>query len=428
MPILAICRHRVLFLLTGATAVYLSAARPTLTPTSPSVWEPVAPYRSERETSEALNDSGVHAWRLFIDLNRPALSPASGMRGQVDPTQPYGSDGWATWQTWKYVTEVFRRDGSGPGPYNTPPQVELYDSFKGSTAQAQGIPKGVETTNGAGFNTQEGEVRINQVLYDDIVKKELFSIDGQEAWRRTGKKLSFPPGSIEVKASWKDLGEIHQNRPDRSEYHLMTYHGHVWGLRGLHVMSKDLPNWFWCTFEHYRNPEPVLPDQQLADIEPRSNPEFQFFQPDPKRRLIYPVPTGLMGTKWRFYRLRGVMTDFTGPTGIPNRLSSAVLEFPQSLQSSGSCMSCHAKATIGSLSLRNPGEVIDHRGLVYEEHQTRLYPMENEPMLPPALPLEPRSSMGVPDPSIFGDPQYPAYTQLDYVYALYRAHRRKGGN
>ncbi len=109
----------------------------------------------------------------------------------------------------------------------------------------------------------------------------------------------------------------------------------TWGLIALHIITKDLPNWFWSTFEHIDN-KTSGPTWSVKSVDRVACPT------PPHDCDLAPTGFGLEGTKWANYRLRGSQIDFINSIGAPTTLSNSQLEAVQN----SSCMTCHAMATI----------------------------------------------------------------------------------
>ena len=202
------------------------------------------------------------------------------------------------------------------------------------------------------------ETRLNKEAFQFVVDKNLFSIEGQEDFLNKNLAVDFPVPATEVKAAWRMFTEVELDpaktfrdlnnngtiEDDERGLRLLerTYHigyGVVrnqatgtsdlrpFGLVGLHIITKDIPNWFWTTFEHVDNP--------LANIDSldRYSPPGQGYPPE------------VEGTIWRFYRLRGTQVDFVTSVGRPTILGNTQIE--GTFQESSSCITCHARASIG---------------------------------------------------------------------------------
>jgi plastocyanin len=165
-----------------------------------------------------------------------------------------------------------------------------------------------------------GESRMNKATYDFVWKNKIYSLKGLRAFASKKAPLSFPVDSMEVKAAWIELTpDLLQAGADK-RYYTAEYDGKKYGLSSLHIITKDVPNWFWCTFHQ------------------KESPNTGFETPD-----IFGQPTQLKGTVWENYKLGGTQTDFVTTIGQPTLLSDPYIEkgFEKS-----SCISCHARASI----------------------------------------------------------------------------------
>jgi hypothetical protein len=262
------------------------------------------------------------------------------------------------------------------------------------------------------------ETRMNKAAFKFIVDNKLYYVEGQECFHDAGKKVVFPQEAMEIKAQWRVLGDVNKvPKETLDKYHWAVYNGKVFGLSGLHITTKDLPNWLWATFEHVDNPIPELPDVDRSGY--------------PPSKLGMPLPPVLKNTKWEYYRLRGTITDFTSSKGETTILGNTQIE--QGFQMSSSCISCHARATIGDKLVLSPGTFVPPAGVINRAGANRLTVFVTAIPLPineehpgqddPAIIYGP---VGIPDPKLFtkGATGVPRYTQLDFVYSLYRAKRR----
>jgi hypothetical protein len=176
---------------------------------------------------------------------------------------------------------------------------------------------------------------MNRATYDFIRAHGLYSVEGLEAEFaketapvKPAETLSFPVFAQEIKAQW---------RPIRSE-EMPRYHWRVlrsadgkqvtYGLVALHIMTKDLPNWFWCTF--------VQEDYNKY-------PEMESFDSTTKHSAG--VRPEVVGSKWAHYRLRGSQIDFTDSRGRYTVLANPVIE--HGFQQTASCITCHSRASVG---------------------------------------------------------------------------------
>jgi len=189
-------------------------------------------------------------------------------------------------------------------------------------------------------------------------------------------------------------------------------------LLSFHISSKDVPNWFWSTFEHVSNQGrcdwigcndsfgyvvtslPVLDAKAAAGLAPASRnfipphemPEIAGFGQSAYvlgERYVgldemseglaalfaaYGIGTGAgandtgrptaADAAWRSYRLKGSQTGFVSATGRPIHLGNSVTE--AGFVNSASCMSCHARAgatAAGTPPLAIFADTIDELGM-----------------------------------------------------------------
>jgi len=341
---------------------------------------------------DALDMPSRHAWNLFLLVNHPAADPKSG-RGVPDLSKRIGAPGTTVlWETWRLSeTEVFLPKGIQPPDWN-----DLTLPGGPVTGKVPELPKHLLLAKLAirpqGFNNDRsrvgplfdpnegvfkgqggfGESRMNRATYEFVKLNKLYSVEGQRKYAQdvvVGNKsaLSFPVDSMEVKAAWIEFNQQDLAAGKASRYYLAEYDGKKYGLTSLHIITKDIPNWFWCTFHHVDSPN--------TGIE----------TPD-----TYGRPKALTGTVWENYKLGGTQTDFVTSVGQPTLLSDPYIEagFERS-----SCISCHARATVSADS--NP-------------------------------PLGSRAVVGVPDPGDYVKNGKTVLMQTDFLFSLpFRAKSEK---
>lgn len=312
------------------------------------------------DTAMAINNPHEFAWQLFLGINRQALP---GKAGVPDPAYPnirkYDDDLPVVWETWALA------NGGRAGPVYFPPnRSEVYldrgkkplpwEELPRKTVQ----PKVLEPLTGKGLDfilkvgrapgkfdpiedDGEGglEVRMNRATYDYIRDNNLYSIEGLEEKFREGKELVLPQPAKEIKARWVRITE-----KDKARYHWRTTKDskgnvQIWGLSALHIITRDLPNWFWCDFEHVdfeRHAEQYSQDTTTRGLNPPSGDKG--------------IRKETKGTRWETMRLRGVQTSFVDAEGNPTILANTQIE--HGFQQKSSCMTCHARAGIGLRSAR----------------------------------------------------------------------------
>jgi hypothetical protein len=245
-------------------------------------------------------------------------------------------------------------------------------------------------------------------MFEHIVSHGIYNLDGLAKIYSTAAANSdrglvqFPQGAKEIKAQWYPIPDSQKGRylwreaqgPDGKTY--------AYGLVSLHIITKDLQNWFWADFGHVdcETQTGACDNQWLASIfKPFGGQEpAQTQLRDSTTVDTRGIRKETAGTFWENYRLRGTQTNFVNADGEQTVLSNPVIE--DGFQNS-SCMSCHARASIGS---------------------PIVLPNKKTNTLNPGDP-----TLGPPDPALFGaGPGMPAgikYLQTDFIWsAPFRAH------
>jgi cytochrome c peroxidase len=284
-----------------------------------------------QNASEAVQHSDEYAWKVFVALNEPG----------------------AGWQTWASANDIFRPDGADPGPWRSTQQpiVVPVDSSRFEAFSARELPNLHRVANGKmvvvsdplASATRLTEIHMNQAGYEYIRARSLYNTQGQLRAVSSGDAVSFPAATQEVKAKWRVIAES-----ERSRYYTMTVKladgsQRLYGLTALHLVTKDLPTWFWATFEHVDNPKLAGNDGWQAP----SRDTFACGNAQPACNRA-PSGIGLEGTVWENYRLRGTLTSFVDPAGRPNVLANSELE--AGMQPTSSCITCHSRAGIGAVA------------------------------------------------------------------------------
>jgi hypothetical protein len=327
------------------------------------------------------------AWRLFLFLNHQARPGVAGVADSSKASiRDFDPDKPVVWETWGLASglvtrqdpsglsfvdnksEVFKRPATQPAEWDKldrpgpkqPLTPNLQGVFTALNIAVQPTQGGVHVL-AAPFGEPGGdeEVRMNRSTYETVRTKRLYSVEGLEAAAKAAKLsgqravVSFDSASKEVKAQWVQLTNCAAEKPcsDKERYHWRvivnptTQQPEVWGLASLHVITKDLPNWFWADFGH-------------VDCEAGQGPcaGFSAAAGNALRDSTTNGPGGMgpsgsngvrtetVGSKWQNYRLRGTQINFVTAEGLPTVLSNPVIE--ADFQKS-SCMTCHALATVG---------------------------------------------------------------------------------
>lgn len=189
------------------------------------------------------------------------------------------------------------------------------------------------------------ETLFNRSVYDLIRDSDLYSVEGIESAYRYARDnhldhiVEFDQSAKLIKSSWAricdtDKPRYHWREVDQGEDEEKT---EVWGLVAVHIMTKDSPDWFWCTFVHAD--WQWVPGSDLATTDTGG---------------VHPKT---MGSKWAHYRLHGTQTTPLDSRGRPRVLANPVIESPAL---GSSCISCHARSAV---ALYEEGAIRERRRL-----------------------------------------------------------------
>lgn len=283
---------------------------------------------SSADQNPAVNAPDKFAWQLFLEINKSA---GNGTRDRV----------WETWATHDDVYGDPKNPPKFPGAVSRPKQLRRsrqLEVFRSMAMTAAPLATGPHPAF-LPLDPESQEVRMNRPTVDFIAANQLWYLEGQVAAFRKGAPLNFPIESKEIKASWKRIVEA-----EKQKYHWqVASDGNTYGLIALHIMTKDIPNWFWATFEQVDNPnrcrEIGCRDQFGVDAQGKLTPA-----------LTQLMDAAQLGPEWRNYRLSGSQVDFVDSTGRPLVVGNSEIETP--FMTTSSCMSCHARATVDGLGGR----------------------------------------------------------------------------
>jgi hypothetical protein len=284
----------------------------------------------------AANCPDQFAWTVFSKISRPAE------QGVV----------WESWstdqQTFPKAPDPSKCPGDNPSAHTCP----VWDAKAGLAnlnscldPKLPRLPRKAMPRE-APAEDQPECVHRNADAFDYIVANGLWYREGLAAVFQKGSNLQFPVTSIEVKSNWK----LVQGGADTSRFHTYrTPDGTVYALQSFHVSTKDLPMWFWATFEHVDNPGrcDFLGCHDSFGLAPADVP------PNPVIGGAYPsgalTPALLellrpLAPEWRHYRLKGTQVAFTDTTGAPTLLGNSVTE--SGFVQGSSCLTCHSKAAV----------------------------------------------------------------------------------
>jgi hypothetical protein len=297
---------------------------------------PPMPALAQVDPDPAMNNPDKNAWQLFIQVN----SRAGGSN--------------AVFETFASDTDTFQPTPQfPPGPTASVLHAPILETTARETALKNGvllpaIPPDPISQGGE-------ETRRNRAAFDFIVNNNLFKVSGLKA--AFGKPLSFPIDAIEVKANWiavENIPQFTNNQVSVAQvpqlYHVNTdKSGNKWALVAMHVISKQVPNWTWATFEHRFNPARC----DIIGCRDSFGAQTSVVPPQQTRRRGYPDCTKTAALSallaradiepiYVNYCLKGSQTDFVDNSGLDIRLGNSVTE--DGFVPTSSCITCHGRA------------------------------------------------------------------------------------
>ncbi|WP_065187536.1 hypothetical protein [Shewanella woodyi] len=348
-------------------------------------------WKEPQDTKMAMNNPDLYAWRLFIAMNWPGNRDNC----RADQDKEFGEQGYSTWQLWREVEQTFLPNAQEPKSWReacrTATDAELFD----------------RPTDPRYTTLADEDTRLNRAAYNHVRKNKLYSRDEQERLVAEGvKSLVFPLKAKEAKANWVRIDEA-----DKPRYHWVETESEgvteIWGLAGLHIMTRDMPKWHWSTFEHVDNETrwPSVYPEAFRGWDEIPSSDSAACPADNLACNEVPEGLGIEGTRWENYRLRGSQIDWVDNRGKPTILPNSKIEGDFD-QGSMSCMTCHALAVKGE---SNDGHF-----------PIGLNPGVNEEGLPMGY-------VGVPSPELFLDEngEEVTYMELDFMWSLRHAQREE---
>ena len=339
-----------------------------------------------------------YAWKLFVALNWPA-DPAK--RGAPNCDASFGSEGPTVWETYKTSDELFLPRGADPGPWQTPvaPQARKMRSMRfiakapvgalGAAGVGESREEAIRQAVGGWLIDRHGRptyylIAVNETLYDYVYGNRYYDA----AVVNEATSVSFPTGSLEIKASWRVLDPSERSRYATVEAEVMQFDANgqptgqfkneTIGLVGLHIVYKaaGFPQWIWATFEHEDN----APDAGAVDesknwsyfdpncsgpyCEPNTSPikgKVPFGTANQLTRITPIRPaTVAANEKWRKQLAGTVFANYVlvspqwptepnnpgNPQGSPTPATVANLTMESYIQPTSSCMDCHSTARV----------------------------------------------------------------------------------
>ena len=336
-----------------AWSVFVEAVTPTAGKgTAFETW----PSDTDTFTAGAKPITGAPPAREGLDRRSPVIP--SVLRGTLPggPKQPTGHVGGAPGAT---LAAAPAAGAQPPIPSPTPP---------GKAAGGCNAGANPQTYEPACDPQTQEEVRRNVPAYNYIVNNQLNSRSGLIKAFNANFNVDFPVDSVEVKTNWLPVTLLATYYPGIPKDHFYIATDMVpvpnnpsqvikqeYALIAMHVISKQVPNWTWATFEHHANRGRC----DFLGCADKFGAQVPYVAPvdnqGQNQGTVYAACTPTAALKAMFsaagvnavfgnYCLKGSQTDFTTPDGLAVRVGNSVTEngfVPQA-----SCMTCHGEANI----------------------------------------------------------------------------------
>ena len=294
---------------------------------------------AQSDPNPAVNDPDELSWKLFLTVNADVATSGNNN---------------ALFETWASDGDTFQTSPAWPAVAG---QIQIGPRAL-SLVLERAHPRFAPQVVPGGKALVGEETRRNKTDFDFIVQNNLFKVSGLRAAFNAGRTIAFPIDSMEVKANWVEVSRLKDFNgfagspvEAAAEYHVNSTGGKQYALVSFHIISKQVPNWTWATFEHKDNPGrcDILGCKDnfgavAAYVAPLSPVESHTHYPNCAKT---PALAALFGQThidpaFSNYCLKGSQSEFTDPSGLAIRLGNSVTE--QSFVAQASCMSCHARA------------------------------------------------------------------------------------
>jgi len=301
------------------------------------------------DKNPSMNNPNKFAWELFTEICKP-----------YDTKEP---DGATVWEKWALAPNVFDNPNEAPKWEKVRMMKRDFDRLKGEPLQQLALidnPKKSQSPQNKGrfhlfFDDSEfdkndsiaNETRMNKTAFDFIVENNMYYAQGIEKFYYKNKKIDLPPDTKEIKAEWIIIPASEKDKYHYSVQKDSTGKSIYWGLVSLHIISKDIPNWTWATFENKYNK--YLPEVQDNPIL-QSKDTFGIIDGKISDALLKLQKENGLSDVWQNYILRGTQTNFTSSNGETTILGNTYTE--RGFLNSSSCITCHSRATVGDSTLR----------------------------------------------------------------------------
>jgi hypothetical protein len=299
-----------------------------------------------------------------------AVAPRPSLHAPVIPSMraqlPSGQGG-RTGGNRHGLTAGMALAASGEVPNPPPP---------GPSIGPDGKRTGCDSTQSAqtfepGCGAAKENVRRNPAAYNFIVNNHLNTVSGLRKAYQSNVKVDFPPDAIEIKMNWLPVSALGTYYPgvSQDQFYLsdLLFEGKKvkFALIAMHVISKQVPNWTWATFEHQANRGrcdflgchdtfgAVNPNVAPVNDAKGANQGTVYPACTKTQALLDAFKAAGVAAVFNNYCLKGSQTDFTDNNGLAVRVGNSVTEatfVPQA-----SCMTCHGIANFTSAGQSTSG-------------------------------------------------------------------------
>lgn len=334
----------------------------------PSVAVPAQAGTVEGKTE----NSDAFLWEVFTQFTAPAPTAPSHVVFETWATdadtftsKPHWPSGVEPLKLHTSVLELIKKsDGTRPLAATLNAKALLDVPCGGNPPKPpQGAASGDFPITGNPVPCIAEQVFRNRTNYNNIVNKHMNTQAGRAAAYRLGVQFEMDPDSVAIKGDWVPVPTLLQWIPGLSEadvhneYYTSESNGTVYALVGIHVASRQNPNWVWGTFEHQRNPgrcdymgcfdtygaekAVVLPNRK------EFNKGYGACEKTPALKEL--MQKANLSQVWQNYCLKSTEVDFTAPDGTPYTLGNSVIEgiVGNGTVAASSCISCHKYASYG---------------------------------------------------------------------------------
>jgi hypothetical protein len=341
----------------------------------------------------ALTKPDEFNWSLLVAISKKA---PDSLQFKVGPNEVTTNN--AVWETWADDPFTFPRE---PDPANPPKWEERNKPASGKQGLAiqpvtqlqlrfNRAPVGLHAQALINLPSNGEAVFRNKSSFDFIIRNQLFYREGLAAAFKkgvndnqflTGPLLQFDAAAVELKAVYRPLGPEAGNpavpvlTKDNCHWNYDAK-GNPIGLVALHIMSKQIPNWTWATWEWSGNADQPQPtgnpgrsdwygSRDMFGVVYNGTPHYQAPHVDARKNLVFGLqyPSGSVSEElkkqfqdagyshewqkeWSNYRLKGSQIDFTDAAGAAVLLGNSVTE--DGFVQSSSCMTCHGNAAVAA--------------------------------------------------------------------------------